>query len=52
MALQGRREMPGFLGDIGNPQGPPDGMGRMLALETTCTGPKDILLKLFACDAK
>lgn len=26
--------MPGFLGDIGNPQSPPDGMGGMLALET------------------
>ena len=44
MALQGRHEMPGFLGDIGDPQGPPDGMGRMLALETTCIDLKDILL--------
>lgn len=52
MALQGRREMPNFLGDSGDPQGPPDGMGRMLAPETTYSGLKDILLKLFACDAK
>ena len=48
MALQSRREIPRFFGDMGDPQGPPDVVCWMLATEATGFGLKDILLKLFA----